>query len=507
MAPRNCASEQRERALRPGLSMPGRLGLLSGLGGATAMVATYFDDSWHTDRGRDDFFIPPHLLLYGGVLLAALTVAAWGFVAWRAYGGGVAGVRAVLRDPAIMIAGIGGVTTLAAGPIDAAWHTAYGRDAVLWSPPHLLAVTGTLALSIGLLAGLKPTAGTAARVARIVAGAAVLGALQVPVLEYDSDVPQFSTVWFLPVTALGICLAMRLLDDLLPEAQNQLWASLALTAIRLATVGALAALGFSLTLVPPVALVVAVAVGLRRTRLGATGRLVLLGALTPLVWWPFLLWQSSVTTAVPADQLPAAVVLGAGAGALVSLARGDVRPPSTTAATAAAAVIVLMAVGLFVAPQARAHDPGQGVLSVRGQLTVSRLGDGRTAQLNLRLPLACSQVTAIGTVARRAGRTLTGPLARTPGTSVGSCTLTGSVTGLERGRWFVYAELRDSQGGQLETWLPVGDDVRVSADRDVYLPPPMSSAAGQRVVGGALLLGVALLLLACLRLSRSVARQ
>jgi hypothetical protein len=46
--------------------------------------------------------------------------------------------------------------TLAALPIDAAWHAAFGRDAVLWSPPHMLAVFGSLALLVGFLASARP---------------------------------------------------------------------------------------------------------------------------------------------------------------------------------------------------------------------------------------------------------------------------------------------------------------------------------------------------------------
>jgi hypothetical protein len=46
--------------------------------------------------------------------------------------------------------------TLAALPIDAAWHAAFGRDAVLWSPPHMLAIFGSLALLVGFLAAARP---------------------------------------------------------------------------------------------------------------------------------------------------------------------------------------------------------------------------------------------------------------------------------------------------------------------------------------------------------------
>ncbi len=83
-------------------SVPAALGLVAGAGSAAALFATYWDDSWHTDKGRDGLRDPPHLLLYGGFLLAAVAVAAWGRQAWRRAGWGAAGVRAVLaaRAPA-----------------------------------------------------------------------------------------------------------------------------------------------------------------------------------------------------------------------------------------------------------------------------------------------------------------------------------------------------------------------------------------------------------------------
>src|SRR4029453_8623934 len=63
---------------------------------------------------------------------------------------------AVWRRPPLLLAAAGGTVTLAALPVDAAWHASFGRDAVLWSPPHMLAVFGSLALLVGLLAAVGP---------------------------------------------------------------------------------------------------------------------------------------------------------------------------------------------------------------------------------------------------------------------------------------------------------------------------------------------------------------
>ncbi len=108
--------------------------LLFLIGGIVALLGTYWDDAWHTDRGRDSFTIPPHLLLYGGVLLVGIAIALWAVMVFRRE----KRIRPVLSYPPLALALIGDAVTLAAAPIDNAWHLAFGRDAVLWSPPHLL---------------------------------------------------------------------------------------------------------------------------------------------------------------------------------------------------------------------------------------------------------------------------------------------------------------------------------------------------------------------------------
>lgn len=473
-------------------------GIVAGVGAAAALVATYWDDSWHTDRGRDEFAIAPHLLLYGGVALAALTVAAWGLAAWRQVGWGSAGVRRVLADPALRLAAAGGAVTLFSAPVDAAWHEAYGRDAVLWSPPHLTAVVGTLALSVGLLAGLRSGAGRLAGLARLIAAAGVIGTLQVPVLEYDSDVAQFSTMLFLPVAALGVCTATALLDDLVPGRWTPSFAACLYTFLRALTVALLAGLGFSLTLVPPV-LAPFLLAGLLAGRVPSGLRLVVLGAVTPLLWWPALQLQSTVTTVVPGVELPVAVLLGAVAGALVAVGHGDLRLPRGAmrlAVLAVAAVAVLAP----VARPAWAHDPGQGEAVRDGTLVVSRT-NGRAA-LTMTLAGVCDGLQATRVVARRAGREATGPLTLTQ--EAAGCRLSGAVDGLAPGRWFVYAEGHLSGGRPVQAWLPVADDGVVRQVRPLYAPPVTASTTTRDGVGAALLLVVLGVLVVCVRLARAV---
>lgn len=142
----------------------------------------------------------------------------------------------MLAHRPLLLAGVGGIAVLAAGPADNVWHVRYGRDAVLWSPPHMLAVAASVALAVGLLAGLRTAAGRAGVAARTLAGAGVLAALLVPVLEYDSDVPQFRPALYLPVTTAGTLLAFLVLRDATGGRWSATTAAAAATGLRVLTV-------------------------------------------------------------------------------------------------------------------------------------------------------------------------------------------------------------------------------------------------------------------------------
>ncbi|MFF4576369.1 hypothetical protein [Streptomyces sp. NPDC001410] len=116
------------------------------MSGAFALFSTYWDDSLHTDVGRDTFWSAPHLLLYGSILVTLGTLARWAWPHARRQG-----ATGILRDPVLRGAAVSGAAVGIAAPADAAWHTAFGRDAVLWSPPHLLAIAATMALTMALL--------------------------------------------------------------------------------------------------------------------------------------------------------------------------------------------------------------------------------------------------------------------------------------------------------------------------------------------------------------------
>src|SRR5215217_4772484 len=99
-----------------------------------------WDVAWHRTVGRDSVWSPPHLLLYVAVLGASLASA------WLLR----SSTRRYLRKAAL-VALCGNALMLVSAPIDAAWHTLYGPDTDIWSPPHLLAVLGSGLSGLGWL--------------------------------------------------------------------------------------------------------------------------------------------------------------------------------------------------------------------------------------------------------------------------------------------------------------------------------------------------------------------
>lgn len=491
------------------------------------MFGTYWDDAWHTDRGRDSFAIPPHLTLYGGVLVASLVLAGWGLRSWRQAGWGARGVRVVLGQRPLLLAGIGGAATLAAVPVDNLWHARYGRDAVLWSPPHMLAVAASVALAVGLLTGLRAVPGVAGSVARAMASAGVLAALLVPVLEYDNDVPQFSPVFYLPVVTAGTLLGFLVVRAAAPGRWAVTLAAAAVTALRAVTVLVLAGLHMTLTFVPPVLAVAVVDDLLAHRRFSDRTRGLVLALLVPLSWAPALTLQADTAMQVPVELLPqtvagclaAVIVVLALTGRLGVRGRGPTRPSPTgvgrsgrrlTRAARGATVLMATVLPFLPAPApaqaAVAHDPGQGTPVGTAALAVTRSGDQVT--LTAVIPGGCQPSGGAGlptavVSGRRAGLTIqVVARARTQGArTTPTCAYTGTLDLSASGRWFVYLDAPTVHGTQ-ETWLslPAGAESATS-QRQSYLPSPRTGRTGELVVGVLLYLLVAALLTTSVRLA------
>ena len=132
-----------------------------------------WDIQWHTDVGPDTFFTAPHLVLYGGVAIAGLTSLAMVLLttvyARRGVAAALAGSTPILggvfHGPlGYITGGFGALFFLLFGLMDQWWHTLYGFDVTLVSPPHvglILSIMVTMAGCLMALAWHVRTAGAA----------------------------------------------------------------------------------------------------------------------------------------------------------------------------------------------------------------------------------------------------------------------------------------------------------------------------------------------------------
>jgi hypothetical protein len=462
---------------RPSIArLPAGLLALVVVAGAAGLFATFWDDAWHTDLGRDQALIPPHLLLYGSMAVIGAVVAAWGLVALRRS----RSLAAVWRQPPLRLAAAGGTVTLAALPIDAAWHGAFGRDAVLWSPPHMLAVVGTLALTVGLLGGARPATSPWILTGL---GALLLGSAAVPVLEFETDVPQFSETLYLPVLLATTLVAAMVLRQVIAGPLPVARAVGSYVLLRVAITLGLAALGRS-TPDPPLAILGLALVDLpwrTATARYAGGAAGVAGV---------LLVASAAGLARVAAGAVALVALPALVVVLGVLAAQLRRPARVTGA--ALVVVVVVAVALWPLA-ADAHDPGQGRPIAPVTLTGTSDGHG-TITITADSANDCAALPPRRVLARRAGRIVPGAL-----TATGHCRYTGRVHVPTTGRWFVYVELHPP-GFEVQAWLAV--DARnanhLVQHRQLYLPTGRRHGAGlpaSEVISGIALYALEALLL------------
>src|SRR5260370_36216737 len=120
-----------------------------------SIVGIHWVISWHRSIGRDTFWTPAHMAIYLCGVLAGLvrgylilsttfqpssplresSVTMWGFI-------GPLGA---------FIAAWGGIAMLVSAPFDNWWHSAYGLDVKIISPPHALLFMGNGAIQLGIL--------------------------------------------------------------------------------------------------------------------------------------------------------------------------------------------------------------------------------------------------------------------------------------------------------------------------------------------------------------------
>jgi hypothetical protein len=173
------------RVREPAAAAPGKpTGVLAvaGLGALLMPFGGYWDITSHMESGRESFFSPPHLLIYGGILLALVAV----LIGVGRKPAGRTWRQHLFADPAAGLAALAMATQLASGPLDELWHQLFGLDVSVWSPPHAVLILGGVAVCICLSAVQVRDGGTLVTVLRVVtlAGALLTAGLFLAEFEY-----------------------------------------------------------------------------------------------------------------------------------------------------------------------------------------------------------------------------------------------------------------------------------------------------------------------------------
>ena len=125
------------------------------IGVTSAMVGAHWDISWHRSIGRDTFLTPAHLAIYFCGVLAGISC---GYLILSSTFGksdfpreATVGMWRFRGPLGAFIAAWGGVAMLTSAPFDDWWHSAYGLDVKIVSPPHVLLIFGMIMIEVGIL--------------------------------------------------------------------------------------------------------------------------------------------------------------------------------------------------------------------------------------------------------------------------------------------------------------------------------------------------------------------
>jgi len=121
----------------------------------SGVVGAVWDISWHESIGRDSFWTPAHMLIYGCGIIAGFS-AAYLILSITFQKDNP------LRDASVTMWGCrgplgaficawGAAAMITSAPFDNWWHNAYGLDVKILSPPHVLLALGVMGIRFGLV--------------------------------------------------------------------------------------------------------------------------------------------------------------------------------------------------------------------------------------------------------------------------------------------------------------------------------------------------------------------
>jgi hypothetical protein len=210
------------------------------LAATSAMIGGHWDISWHRSIGRDTFWTPAHIAIY---LCGVLSGISCGYLilfttfgkspdaaALRAASVNIWGFHGPLGT---FIAAWGGFAMLTSAPFDDWWHSAYGLDVKILSPPHMVLALGIVTVEIGaliLILGQMNRASGALRrrlewMFLYVAGMIVVAHLVVS-LEYAGRVLQHTAIFY-----RVMCMMVPVVIAMASKVTGHRWAATAVTSV------------------------------------------------------------------------------------------------------------------------------------------------------------------------------------------------------------------------------------------------------------------------------------
>jgi len=169
-----------------------------------------WDIRWHLIIGRDSFWIAPHVMTYASVVVASMIALGVLFVeTWRARSGtpppGIVTIAGLSGTPGFHLAWWGMAVVILAAPIDDLWHRLFGLDVTLWSPPHVLGLTGSQISNLGgLLVALEVyDQGWARWSALIASGIFLLGTFYILVDQSIQTAFRRGSIFFFTFPVMG----------------------------------------------------------------------------------------------------------------------------------------------------------------------------------------------------------------------------------------------------------------------------------------------------------------
>jgi hypothetical protein len=253
------------------------------LGTLLSWFGSGWDVSWHRIFGRDTFWSAPHLFIYLGVAL-------WGVAALIATATAMAGRpirgRALVIGPfraelGLAFIGIGALVTILAGPFDNLWHSLFGRDVDIWSPPHLAGIAGGVIGLLGWLAatapGVFPIDDRLRRLLRLFT-LGNLCAISIFALNFYYVTSVAREAFFYPLLISALVPAtLAIATVALPGRWAATWAALAYTVIAIVGYEMLAASGWRPPAFPALVVAGAIVIDLLRARGGRLSHPLVLG--------------------------------------------------------------------------------------------------------------------------------------------------------------------------------------------------------------------------------------